>query len=95
MQRLGVAETVYELSQHFLSLHQDVEDLITRGEGLFSLDYLEDMKKRYNKAYLACQKYLQSECCKQCLIIKLTALDLDQYAMDLCDDTDSDSGLEM
>ena len=70
-----------------------MEDLITRGEGVFSLDYLEDMKKRHNKAYLACQQYLQSECCKQCLIIKLTALDLDQYAMDLY--VSDDSGIEM
>lgn len=62
------------------------------------MEYVNDWKDRYNNAYLACRKYLESECCKQCLIEKLISLELDQYVEDLHDpdndDDDDDSGVE-
>lgn len=95
MQQLKAVERVYGLSKQFLTLRQEVENLLIRGEEFFSTEYLENMKIRYNTAYLSCLEYLERERCKQCLIAKLRSLELDQYTMDLYDPDSDDGGVEM
>lgn len=96
MQRLEMIEKVQRLSRHFLELREDAESLITCNNVFYSIGYLEDKIEQYREAFMWCEKFLRSECCKQCLIFKLRSLDLDHYATDLYDyDSDGDSGLEM
>lgn len=95
MQRLEVVEKVQRLSSRFLELRQDAESLITCNNLFYSIDYLEDKIEQYHEAFLSCEKFLRSECCKECLIFKLRSLDLDHYAIDLYDYESDDSGVEM
>lgn len=93
MEQLEIMDVVHGLDNRFIELIDEIEHKIAWNRGPYSMQYLQCWRDKYYAAHVACKNYFTSSSCKQCLIVKLRALNLDHYTHVLDYDSE-DSGIE-